>query len=213
MNCLPQEHPRVVALILTHLPVQVASETLRSFEPTQRVSILRRLCRNEKFNRDEIARLSASIWNRMRKKLLDIRNETDGVETASRLLSCLDVSTRENLLQGVNDDAQLLGDLKSRMLTFDSLKAFGDDEIKTILARTDTSLWAPALTHARREIRKKIFDNLAERPMAILKAEIRQASHVDILVGSTAQAEIVSVILGLIDAKLIQPLSTRKRAA
>ena len=210
---LVQEHPRMIALILTNLPVSHASEILNSFEPNQRVSILRRLCRNENFGQAEVAKLAESLRKRMREKLADVFSENNGLETASRLLSCMDAPTRETLLLSVDDDQELMQDLKSRILTFESLASLTDVDIRMLLARTDTSLWAPALVHARRHIRKKIFDNLAERPRSILKAEIRQASHVDLLVGSRAQSSIMRTVLGLLDENLIVLDRQRKRAA
>ena len=88
-------------------------------------------------------------------------------------------------------------DLKSKMVDFAILLDLSDDDIKIVLSRTDTSLWAPALVHSRSEIRSRVFDNLARRPMELLKKEIRQCQNADFIVGSSAQAAVIRLDIGI----------------
>lgn len=211
---LVDEHPKMVAVILSLLPIQTASETLNSFEPVQRVAILRRLCRHERMQRSALEQCSNAMKARMNNMLFQSCCDNGGLDVASRLLSCSDVSTRESLLDYLDgSERRLAADLKAKLIHFDTLMTLSDADLKTVLARTDTSLWAPALVHAPSEIRHRIFDNLARKPSEILHAEIREAAQVDFLVGSNAQAAIVASLLQLADAGLIRLPTKPKRAA
>ena len=211
---LVEEHPGIIAAVLSLLPIQIASETLNAFEPVLRVGILRRLCRNEKISSEELVRCSNSMKLRLKKMLVSACRRSEGVDTASRLLSCTDASTRETLFASLTgNEIGLANDLKSRLIGFKTLLVLSDKDIKTLLARTDTSFWAPALVHSPKQIRCRIFDNLAERPADILKHEMQDAAHVDFLVGSSAQAGIVGTMLELADAGLIRLDAEQKKAA
>lgn len=211
---LAEEHPRIIAMVLSLLPIHTASSTLNSFEPLQRVSILRRLCRNDKISNVELSRLADEMKRRLQQKLMLTCYESDGVETASRLLSCTDVATRASLFEELEDsDNELVGRLQARLVGFGDLLLLRDSGLKELLARTDTSLWAPALVHCGGEFRRRIFDCLAPQPLAILNQEIKQAANIDVITGSSAQAAIVSKMLELRDAGLIEISKQQNRAA
>ena len=211
---LAEEHPRIIAMVLSLLPIHTASATLNAFEPLQRVSILRRLCRADKISNEEMLRLSVDMKQRLQQKLALACYESDGVESASRLLSCTDVATRTGLFDELGaDEKELVGQLRSRLIELDALLKLSQSDLKVLLARTDTSLWAPALVHCHAEIKHRIFDNLAPQPSAILKREIDQAARVDVITASSAQAAIVSKLLELRDANLISSSAFHARAA
>ena len=211
---LVDEHPGIIAAVLSILPIQIASETLNAFEPVLRVGVLRRLCRNESISSEEMVQSSEAMKMRLKQMLVNACNKSDSVDTASRLLSCTDASTRETLFASLaGTESGLADDLKSRLVGFRSLLELSDKDVKTLLARTDTSFWAPALVHSPTDIRRRVFDNLAERPAAILESEIRELANVDFLVGSSAQSAIVGTMLQLADAGLIRLVTTNNKAA
>jgi len=211
---LADEHPKWIAAILSNLPIQMASEILGSLDPVQRVAVLHRLCRNETIDLPELTRFAGSVKQRLKALLFRSCCASGGMETASRLLSCTDAVTRESLLESMTrDDDELAAALTSKLIGWEVLLQLSDKDLKVVLARTDTSLWAPALVHSSSKIRQRIFDNLAERPATILKRAISQSASVGVQASSTAQAAIVCQLLELADNGLIRLASAQRQAA
>ena len=141
--------------------------------------------------------------------MLRKRRCRNGVAT----IELYDVATKNILFEDLEDDQEpLLQELKAKIVNFEELLHLSDSELKTVLARTDTSLWAPALVHSSRKMQRRIFDNLAAQPAKILKREMEQASNIDFILGSAAQASIISSVLELRDSNLIDKTECRRAA-
>lgn len=201
---LCNEHPAVVATVITYLSTPAASDLINRYEPVERVSILRRLCKSEIMTSEKTESLSARLQNRLSQTLLSIQEQRSGVEVASRLLSCFEPHVRENYLEELEaGDADLAAKVCENIFTFDDIVTLSDSNIRQILLWVDTSFWAPALVHADVGMRRKIFNNMAERPRLILNREIETIENVDFAIANHAQAKIVESILELEEKKAI----------
>ncbi len=197
---LADEHPSIIATVISYLSADDASNLLLSLEPVARVAVLRRLCRVNNRNQVEIEKLARQIQVRL-KQLLDMeRTQNSGIEIASKLLSCTDGETRESLIEIMDlENGELGSQLKRRVFVFDELAKIQDSVVKIILHWTDTSLWAPALRFAAPNVRRKILQNVAERPRNIIVKEISDLNALEPVVGQQAQLEVVKSIMRLVE--------------
>ena len=200
IRLLANEHPHNIALVLSMLATARASALMSRLDVMTRISVVRRLCDLDDFDQDEIERLARALRMRANKLLVENQKPQTGVRVASRLLSCIDGSTRDSIIDHLNGrDPDLARQLKSDLFQFKDLARMSNHDIRTILKHVDTAAWAPALKQADLETRKRILDNLAARPAEILSMEIAGMGPIAKPLAEQAQSHIVSICLELHD--------------
>ena len=205
---LEDEHPKNIAIVLSMLPSDMASETMTTLDPVLRVSVLKRLCEIHELHDEDVAQLNFALKRRLKKLLSARQAKTDGVDIAANLLSCADVQTRESLITHMGQsDPDLADKLEQSVLSFEKLETLSNADIKTILRNVDTSSWAPALKNATMSFQVKIYSNMAARPAEILANEIADCGDVDSVVESAARQNIIQVVMRLArEGKIVQDL-------
>lgn len=212
---LKVEHPKNIAIVISFLPTELASKTLNKFDPNERVAILRRLCNINKFDVSTVADLSQKLQDQMRHLLDAEKFERSGVDVASRLISAADKQTQTMLIDTLDEtDSELAEIVLERVISFEELLVLSDSDIKTILKWVDTSSWAPALKTASHGLKRKILDNLNERPRDILRREIEEFQSEDPNLIDAARRNIMTTVLHLQERGAIQfPPQQTKQAA
>lgn len=213
------EHPAIVATVVSKLTTPLALELIRRFEPVQRVSVLRRLCKREILDSKKLDSLSTRLQKRLNDMLNSDPDQQASLDVASRLLSCFDPLDRETCLEALeSDDIDLAANVQSKIFQFEDVQLLPDREVRKILRWLDTSLWAPALVNSSQAIRRKIFNNMAERPRLILNREIESLAAVDAETSNLAQLKIIETVLELeanrkVSLKLSHPAQEPNRQA
>ncbi|MFK7769199.1 MAG: FliG C-terminal domain-containing protein [Mariniblastus sp.] len=197
-HLLADEHPQNIAIVLSTLPPEIASQTMKGLDNTQRVSVLKRLCEIEEIRNEDVVELSFALKLRLKRLLNSRKAKSLGVSIASGLLSCSDSETREALLTHVSQtDPDLAVKLQRSVFKLDRLETMEPSTIQVILKHVDTSSWAPALKNASTELQSKILNCMGQRPAELLAHEIDEIGHVTAPVEEIAQQNIVQVVLRL----------------
>jgi flagellar motor switch protein FliG len=194
---MANEHPENVALVMMHLPTEMASELLRSLESPLQVSTVRRLCEFQDECRTQVDELAFTLRMRLQQQKQRVESQT-GVHLAGQLLSCSDGGTREEVLEYINQlDPSLVGELEKSIFRFENIRNLDDLDILVILKHVDTTFWAPALKPASKQVRDKLLGNMAPQVAKMLNHEISEMQLSDEQVALHAQAQIVKVCVQL----------------
>lgn len=197
-HLLSDEHPKSIAIVLSTLPPDVASETMKGMDPSLRFSVLKRMCEIEEIDEGEVAELSFALKLRFRKLLNSRQAKSAGLGKAADLLSCSDPEIRESLLAYVGQsDPDLAHKLQRSVFGIERLESLSSGEIRTILRHVDTSCWAPALKNAQSSLVTKILGNMAPGPAELLNHEIAEIGHIGENIEDIARQNIIQVVLGL----------------
>ena len=197
-HVLGDEHPKNIAIVLSCLPPEIASQAMNGLDRHLRVSVLKRICELDEISEEEIRELSFSLRLRLNKLLNTRAAKSAGMSTAANLLSCSDADTREALLAYVSQsDPDLAFKLQRSVFGIERLEAFENDQIKTILKHVDTSYWAPALKNGSTGLMTKILENMADQPRELLAHEIDNMGHVNVDAEDEARKNIVKIVLRL----------------
>ncbi|MEM7457178.1 MAG: FliG C-terminal domain-containing protein [Planctomycetota bacterium] len=195
LQLLRDEHPRNIATVLAHLPPGISSAIVGQLDTELRISVLRRLCETEVPPDEETTQLVYTLKLRYN-KLASQQFNMSGVEVAANLLSCSDPVTKQRLLEEMrSEDPELARRISGTIFEFDDLILLEDSQIKAVLRKTDTSLWAPALKDAPLETRKKILNNMADKAAQVLSEEIANIGIVDPQIAHRARQQVVAQIL------------------
>ena len=196
-SLIRDEHPESIAIILMHLPKDIASNVMKSLENETQVSVVRRLCQFNENNPEKVSNLAFNLKIRLQKKLNRSESEK-GIHLAAQLLSCTDAQTREHVLTYINQlDPELVSDLQHSILRFEQLASFDNVDIQVILKNVDTSFWAPALKQATIKVREKLLSNMAPAAASILSREIAEIGPIEDSLATHAQSQVINTCLQL----------------
>lgn len=205
IHLLADEHPKNIAIVLSMLPPEIASLTLKGIEEQLRISVLRRLCEIEEVSQQEVAELRFALNQRLHRLMNSGRVNEDGINAAIRLLSCSETGMRDELLAQIRQtDPDLAYKLQRSAFKIERLLTLENVEIKVVLRHVDTSSWAPALKNAPTAVVEKILTNMAPEPSDILRLEIDQIGFVGKPIQDLARQNIIQVVLKLARERKIE---------
>jgi|GEM_PF-3257087 flagellar motor switch protein FliG len=211
LQLLQDEHPRNIALVLSCVEPETASDLISSLDPILRVTVLKRICELEELDPEEIAYLGFELKSRL-EKLSGLEQEPAlGIDVASRVLSGVDETVQYSLLAEIDQaDPDMARFLKNSVLVFEDLERLDSGDLKLVLSQLDTSVWAPALKNANSSLQVRIFDVLAEKPAELLALEMDQLATVD---QTSQQSARKTVVKAMLDLSLSGAIEFRKQLA
>jgi flagellar motor switch protein FliG len=170
------EHPKHIASVLARLPPEVASAQLRRLDSVQRVAVVRRICELENQPAVDCAALASALKRRLNRILAANANAPkSGVSIAARLVQVSEPETHNPILPESDEKTgELLDNHQATRFQFAELASFSEQDMKALLRKVDTGLWAPALSSAPLEVRHNVLSNMAPKAAQILVREIRQ---------------------------------------
>lgn len=198
LHLLEDEHPKNIAIVLSMLPPDIASTTMKGLDQALRVSVLKRVCEIEELEVEEVAELSFALRLRLKKLLNSRQRKTIGVDLAANLLSCSDEGTQNALLTFMGQtDPDLAVKLQRSVFKIERLESLAVHELRLIMRNVDTSVWAPALKNAPASLKSRIYDCMAARPAELLAHEIDQIGYVEGPIEDLARQNVVQAVLRL----------------
>ena len=198
------EHPQTTALILAHLPSQVAAQLLEQLPDDMRSDVLLRIASLGEFPPDVIARISTVIEQRLRGLGGQTREQRGGVRAVAELFNCLDRGVRSPALERLEalapDTATAVRNL---MFVFEDLVKIEETGIREIINRADKKVLTLALKGASEAIRERFFTNMSRRAVDLMKEEMEVLGAVRLREVEKAHQEIVAVARKLEEEGLI----------
>jgi flagellar motor switch protein FliG len=117
-----------------------------------------------------------------------------GIRTVSEILNQMDRASEDLILKNIEEKDQILADeIRKLMFTFDDLISIDDKGIQMVLKEITTDDLSLALKMAVDELKAKIFKNMSQRAVQILKEEIESKGAVKVSDVEKAQMNIVRV--------------------
>jgi flagellar motor switch protein FliG len=201
LTFISEEHPQTIALIMAHLPSQLAAEVLGGLPSNKQLDVVRRIASMEQTSPEVIADVERSLQTRLMSTLNQQTEKRGGVPMVAQILNVADRMTNKGILESLaQDDAELVDEIKRLMFTFDDLLKLDDKAIQSLLKEVDNSQWAVALKGGNDEIRQKVFGNLSQRAAEMLKEEMEFLGPVRLSDVEAMQQQIVDTVRRLEDS-------------
>ncbi len=201
LTFIVDEHPQTIALILAHLPPQVAANILAGLPADRQLAVIRRVANMGQTNPEIIKEVEQGLSTRMASIMSQQFENAGGVQHVAQVLNVTDRATERTLLENLaQEDPELVEDIRRLMFVFEDINKLANKDLQTILKNVETSQWALALKGASEELRTRILGNMSERAAAGLKEEIEFLGAVKRSAVEQMQQQIVDVIRRLQDA-------------
>ena len=201
LTFIQDEHPQTIALILSHLEVKQAAEVLKGLPPGKQIDVCRRMAVMETTNPEVIREVEASLEKRMAAIVGQKFEQWGGVETVAEMLNFTDRSTEKGILEGLEEqNPELVEEIRKLMFVFEDIMLVDDKGVQQILKEIDTQDLGLALKTASDELKEKIFRNMSERAVALLREDMDYMGPVRLREVEAAQQKIADVVRRLEEA-------------
>jgi len=193
-NFLVTEHPQTIALILCLLDPEQAASVIEKLPEHLRADVAMRVACTERIPENALEEIEEVL-----KVQLDIDGGKDedsfeGTKVIAEILNQCDRNTEQAILEKIEtQDDGLAESIRELMLVFDDLQNIDDRGIQLILKELSTEDLSLALKSAPEGLKEKIFRNMSQRAVKILKDEMETMGPVKVSDVEAAQQNIVKV--------------------
>ncbi len=192
-NFLMNEHPQTVAFILCLLEPVRAAEILGFFNETLRADVAMRIATTERIPETAIEEIRGALDGQ-----LEVGGSSGikfgGMKTIAEILNQSDRSMEAAVFKKIEEqDKPLAESIRELMFVFDDLVELDDRSMQMVLKEVSTDELALALKTAAEGLKTKIFKNMSQRAVEILKDEIATKGPVKVTDVEKSQQKVVGI--------------------
>ena len=195
VSFLQNEHPQVIAVILSHLESRQAAEVFSKMREDRQGEVAHRIATMEKSSPDLIKQVEAILEEKTATLLKQDTQVRGGPESLVEILLDADRSTERRIIDYLEEeDPEMATKVKNMMFVFEDILLIDDRSIQRVLKEVDTKELAVALKGATDEVRDKIFKNMSTRAATTLNEDLEILGPMKLAIVEGAQQKIVNVI-------------------
>jgi len=187
------EHPQTIAIIVSHLGHEKASQVLTFLPEQLQFEIVTRIANLEAVPPDLIQEVDEVL----EKELTSIGTQGQvigGVSVVAEILNHCDRRSGDNILQFLDEtDTGLAEKVRKLMFVFEDLLHVNDAGIRELLKEIRNEELTMALKTASDDLKAKLFKNLSQRAAQMLQEDISMMGPVRLSEVEAAQQAILNV--------------------
>jgi flagellar motor switch protein FliG len=201
LSFIQDEHPQTIALILAYMPVNNAAMILSKLPSDLRAEVAARIAMMEQTPPEVIRRVEQVLEKKVSSLLSQDMSNAGGPKALVDLLNRVDRSTERLIIESLSDNnPELAESVKNMMFVFEDVVHLDDRAIQAILREVDMKELATALKGVNNDVQQKVFKNMSERAVQMLKEDMDFMGPVRLRVVEEAQQKIVASIRKLEEA-------------
>ncbi|MEO1594613.1 MAG: flagellar motor switch protein FliG [Pseudomonadota bacterium] len=194
------EHPQIIAIVLSYLEAEQAAEVLANFEDALRAEVVMRVARLDDVQQSALAEIESLIAAKSSNITVSRTSKVGGDRVAAGIVNALNNADGEAVLEQINLANPDLGNrIAEMMFVFDSLLNVDDRGIQTLLREVSNDRLVIALKGADPAVQRKIFQNMSKRAAALLEEDMEARGPMKLSDVEAAQKEILEVARRLAD--------------
>jgi len=198
---IQDEHPQTIALILAYMPINSAAQVLTRLPGELRAEVAGRIAQMDQTPPEVIRRVEQVLEKKLSTVLNTEMSQAGGPKALVDLLNRVDRATERLIMDSLSESNPELADqVKNMMFVFEDIVQLDDRAVQAVLKEVDMKELATALKGVNADVGQKIFKNMSERAVNMLKEDMEFMGPVRMRVVEEAQQKIVSVIRRLEEA-------------
>ncbi len=195
LTFIQDEHPQTIALILAYMPTNQAGMILTKLPAELRGEVAERIAVMDQTPPDVIRRVESVLEKKMSNVISQEMTKAGGPKALVDLLNRVDRQTERLILDSLNENnPEMAETVKNMMFVFEDIVQLDDRAIQAILKEVDVKELATALKGVSQEVQEKIFGNMSERAMNMLKEDMEFMGPVKLRSVEESQQKIVATI-------------------
>ncbi|WP_017854528.1 flagellar motor switch protein FliG [Leptospira interrogans] len=201
LNFIQNEHPQTIALILSYLDPQKASNILSNLPHTIQAEVAKRIATMDRVSPDVLREVERVSERKLSTLASEDYTSAGGIDSVVEILNLVDRGTEKTIIEALEEeDPELAEEIKKRMFVFEDIVLLDDRAIQKVMREVDNSDLAKALKSVDTEVQEKIFKNMSKRAANLLREDMDFMGPIRIKDVEDAQQKIVNIIRKLEDA-------------
>ena len=193
-DVIRNEHPQIIAIVLSFLDNDQAADVLTQFPEAVRVDVVLRIATLEGIQPSALQELNDIMEKQFAGNANVKSSSVGGVKTAANILNLLNSTMEGEIIDGVKDvDGELADTIQELMFVFANLIEVDDRGIQSLLKEVSSDDLVLALKGADNDIQAKIFKNMSKRAGEMLKDDLDARGPVRLSDVEAAQKGIVAI--------------------
>ena len=195
------EHPQVIAIILSVLEFEVAADVLQFLPQAVRPEIMQRVAALETVQPAAMLELESIMKKQFSNNSSARSSSVGGVKQAAKIMNFVKVDMESQIMQGLSNlDEDIMLQIQDNMFTFENLVDVDNRAIQTIMRNVDQDLLMTALKGASEFVKEKFFDNMSSRARVMFIDDMEAKGPLRISDVEEAQKGIMRIARKLSDA-------------
>jgi flagellar motor switch protein FliG len=195
LGFITDEHPQTIALILAYLPTHQAAALLTKLTPELRSDVAERIACMEQTPPEVIRRVEQVLEKKVSTLISTDMTKAGGPKQLVDLLNRVDRSTERLIMDNLSEsNPELAEAVKNMMFVFEDIVGLDDRAIQQIMKEVDSKDLAMSLKGCGPTVQQKIYGNMSERAMKMLKEDMEFMGPVKMKVVEESQQKVVAVI-------------------
>lgn len=201
LSFIQDEHPQTIALILSYIPLQSSAMILSKLPSELRAEVAGRIAMMDQTPPEVIRKVEQILERKISSVLNTELTKAGGPKALVDLLNRVDRSTERLIMDSLSDtNPELSETIKNMMFVFEDIVQLDDRAVQAILKEVDMRELATALKGVSPSVTEKIFRNMSERAVGMLKEDMEFMGPVRLKIVEEAQQKVVMVIRRLEEA-------------
>ncbi|MGA2715270.1 MAG: flagellar motor switch protein FliG [Bryobacteraceae bacterium] len=189
------EHPQVIALVLSHLIPAKSSALLIALPPELRAEVVKRMALLDQFSPETVDRIAGYISRRLQALGEFSRESYGGVRAVAEMLNRLDTGTSDELLAAIGQENETLPEsIRRLMFVFEDIRKLDKEDIKILLSRIDRKDLIVALKGSDLDTYNHFAQAMSTRAQEMLTEDIEGLGPVKIKDVEHAQHQIIALV-------------------
>lgn len=195
---LENEHPQVIAAILSQLPAEKAAKLIEALPESVRAAALTRLGSMTEVPAGLLEEVATALSEDLPPPGVEASLSVDGIGRSAQLVRKLKKETSESLLTEIEgQDSQLVAAIRRNMYSFEDLGAIDQRAMRELLKAVPGDRLTLALKTASEGLRNHLFSGMSKRAADRVKEDLDLLGAVRLSDVEEAQREIVEIALRL----------------
>jgi len=201
LNFIQGEHPQTIALILSYLDPQKASNILSALPHQIQADVAKRIATMDRVSPDVLREVERVLERKLSTLASEDYTSAGGIDSVVEILNLVDRGTEKTIIEALEEeDPELAEEIKKRMFVFEDIVLLDDRAIQKVMREVDNTDLAKALKSVDTEVQDKIFKNMSKRAANLLREDMDFMGPVRLKDVEDAQQKIVNIIRKLEEA-------------
>ena len=195
------EHPQIIAIVLSYLDGEHAAEVLLQLSEEARSDVLMRIATLDGVPPEALQELNVILEKQFSGNSSMKSSGVGGVKVAADILNFMDGEIESAITETITEiDAELSQEILGQMFVFDNLLDVDDRGMQTILREVQSEQLIVALKGADGPVKEKIFGNMSSRAAEMMREDLEAKGPVRLKDVEDAQKEVLNVAKRLADS-------------
>ena len=188
------EHPQIVALIVSYLDYGLASDVLGLLDINLQSEVITRIATLEMVDPEALEELEKVMQRKFKANTSLRSSQVGGVKAAAKIMNFTKEAMEKRILNDVKKvDKDLMQAIQDNMFTFENLGMSDDRSLQTLLRSVETEDLILSLKGADEVLREKLFGCMSTRAAANIQDEMEALGPIRLTEVQNAQKRIIAV--------------------